>query len=292
MTLASAMHQAAAREASSLPPLLARAEHLAGTVLLGEHGRRRAGAGDDFWQYRPAQAGDSLRMIDHRRSARGDTQFVRDREWQVAQSVLLWVDRGASMRFASNPKHLPEKAERARLLTLAIAILLVRGGERVGLPDSRLPPRRGRTQVHRLADLFSKDDADDHVPPDHSFMFPHARALFVSDFLGPMDDIALALSRAADQRIRGVLYQVLDPQEEAFPYRGRAVFRSVGGSMIHRTLKANALRGRYLEKLAARKAELRDLCTTTGWQFGLHHTSDSAQAGLLWLYRALENGET
>ncbi|HSG54775.1 MAG TPA: DUF58 domain-containing protein, partial [Paracoccaceae bacterium] len=29
-------------EAARFPPLLARAEHLAGTVLLGEHGRRRA----------------------------------------------------------------------------------------------------------------------------------------------------------------------------------------------------------------------------------------------------------
>ena len=33
-----------------LPPLLASAEHLAATVLLGEHGRRRSGMGDEFWQ--------------------------------------------------------------------------------------------------------------------------------------------------------------------------------------------------------------------------------------------------
>ena len=38
-------------EAARLPALLARAEHLAGAVLLGAHGRRRAGMGDDFWQY-------------------------------------------------------------------------------------------------------------------------------------------------------------------------------------------------------------------------------------------------
>ena len=81
----------AEEQAARLPPLLARAEHLAGAVLLGEHGRRRAGMGDDFWQYRPAQIGDSRRMIDHRRSAMGDVQFVREREWQIAQSVMLWI---------------------------------------------------------------------------------------------------------------------------------------------------------------------------------------------------------
>ena len=67
-------------QSARLPALLARAEHLAGAVLLGAHGRRRAGVGDDFWQYRPAQAGDSRRSIDHRRSAMGDHEFVRERE--------------------------------------------------------------------------------------------------------------------------------------------------------------------------------------------------------------------
>ena len=95
------LRKKAETQAAHLPPLLARAEHLAGAVLLGEHGRRRAGMGDDFWQYRPAQQGDSRRMIDHRRSAMGDVQFVREREWQIAQSVMLWVDQGASMQFAS-----------------------------------------------------------------------------------------------------------------------------------------------------------------------------------------------
>ena len=128
MTQSNALRHRAEAEASRLPPLLARADHLAGTVLLGDHGRRRAGMGDDFWQYRPAQIGDSRRMIDHRRSARGDHQFVREREWQIAQSVMLWVDQGASMRFSSDT-HLETKADRARLLGLGIAILLVRGGE-------------------------------------------------------------------------------------------------------------------------------------------------------------------
>ena len=169
MTTPLALRAKAEDEAARLPALLARAEHLAGAVLLGEHGRRRAGMGDDFWQYRPAQQGDSRRLIDHRRSALGDTQFVREREWQIAQSVMLWVDQGASMRFASTDD-LPNKAERARVLALATAILLVRGGERVGLTGTRLPPRRGDAQIIRLASLFSEDAEDDYAPPEHRAM--------------------------------------------------------------------------------------------------------------------------
>ncbi len=283
------LRERAETEAARLPALLARAEHLAGTVLLGDHGRRRAGLGDDFWQYRPAQQGDSRRLIDHRRSAMGDVQYVREREWQIAQSVMLWIDQGASMRFTSD-KNIPEKADRARLLALATAILLTRGGERVGLTGTTLPPRRGNAQIIRLAEAFSVDASDDYAAPEHRAMIPHARALFISDFLGDMTDVKLALTKAADRGVRGVLLQVLDPSEEAFPFQGRTIFESVGGTLSHETLKANDLRDRYLDRLATRKAELESLTRATGWQLGQHHTNDSAQSALLWLYRALDGG--
>jgi uncharacterized protein (DUF58 family) len=273
-------------EAASFPPLLARAEHLAGAVLLGDHGRRRAGLGDDFWQYRPVQQGDSRRSIDHRRSARGDMQFVREREWQIAQSVMIWVDRGASMQFSSD-KNLPTKGDRARLLGLALSILMIRGGERVGLTGTTLPPRRGNNQILRLAEYLSEDAADDYAPPEHRAMIPYARALFVSDFLGPLDEVRLALTKAADLGVTGIMYQVLDPTEEVFPFKGRTVFESMGGTLRHETLKANDLKGRYLERLAARKDEIAELCALAGWRFATHHTDHSAQAGLLWLYRAM-----
>jgi uncharacterized protein (DUF58 family) len=289
VTQPTVLRQSAETEAARFPPLLARAEHLAGTVLLGDHGRRRSGLGDDFWQYRPAQHGDSRRMIDHRRSARGDQQFVREREWQIAQSVMLWADLGASMRFSSDPK-LPQKIDRARILALATAILLVRGGERVGLTGTTLPPRRGNNQILRLAEMFARDDAADYAPPEHRAMIPHARALFLSDFLGPIDEVKLALTKAADRGVRGVLFQVLDPSEEAFPFRGRTIFESVGGTITHDTLKAGELRDRYLDRLAQRKDELTELGRRTGWQVGLHHTGDSAQSALLWIYRALDGG--
>jgi len=274
-------------EAAALPALLARAEHLAGAVLLGAHGRRRAGAGDDFWQYRPSQIGDSRRAIDHRRSAMGDTEFVREREWQIAQSVMLWVDQGASMRFSSDDA-IPQKIDRARVLALAVTILLNRGGERVGLTGTALPPRAGRPQIMAMAEMFCRDDVADHAPPEHRGMIPHARAVFISDFMGDIDSVRTALTKAADRGVRGVLCHVLDPSEEAFPFTGRTVFQSMGGSMSHETLKASDLKARYLARLAERKDELQSLCTLTGWHYGVHHTSSTAQAGLLWLYAALD----
>ncbi|WP_010139955.1 DUF58 domain-containing protein [Oceanicola sp. S124] len=289
MRTAAALRSRAEEEAARLPALLARAEQLAGTVLLGEHGRRRAGLGDDFWQYRPVQPGDPRRMIDWRRSARSDDRFVREREWQIAQSVMLWVDQSASMGFTS-ARTLPEKGDRARDIALATAILLIRGGERVGLTGTLLPPRRGQNQVLRLAEFFSKAADQDFGVPEHRAMLPNARALFVSDFLGPVDEVTTALTKAADRGIRGVLLQVLDPVEEAFPFHGRTIFESMGGSVAHETLKASELKDRYLARLAERKAHLAQLCAATGWQYGQHHTQASAQSALLWVWRALDRG--
>lgn len=275
--------------ASPLPPLLADAEHLASTMMLGEHGRRRPGTGEEFWQYRPAMASDEARLIDWRRSARSDTHFIREREWQAAQTVLIWVDPAQSMTFAS--KNNPPKADRARVLAMAVAILLLRGGERVGLTGHDVPPRRGDVQLLRMAAGLLQTEqsaAVDYGAPDLTGMLTKSRALFVSDFLGPIDGIEAALMQAADRGVKGALLQILDPEEEAFPYDGRTVFESMAGGLSHETLQAGALRNRYLQRLAERKDRLHHIARTTGWQMLTHHTGESAQAALLWLFRALE----
>lgn len=274
--------------AGPLPPLLAAADHLASSVQLGEHGRRRAGMGDEFWQYRPAQPGDEARMVDWRRSARSDTHFVREKEWQAAQSIVIWADPGQSMRFSSDPK-LPTKFMASRVLALAVAVLLIRGGERVGLADLSLPPRSGDLQLMRLAAAFGSEDEDaDYAAPEVRGLPAHAQAVFVSDFLGDLAPVERAMTKAADRGVEGVLLQVLDPQEEAFPFDGRTIFDSVAGTVSHETRRARDLRDRYLERLAERKDALATLARLTGWQFTTHHTNQSASAALLWMYQALE----
>ena len=54
-------------------------------------------------------------------------------------------------------------------------------------------------------------------------------------------------------------------------------------------LKASDLRTRYLERLAERKDRLDHLARLSGWLYECHHTGDSAQSALLWLYSALEH---
>jgi uncharacterized protein (DUF58 family) len=271
----------------ALPPLMAEARQLAATVLLGEHGRRRSGTGAEFWQYRPAHSGDAARAIDWRRSGRSDAQFVREREWQAAQSVMIWADRGQSMRFASTSK-LPAKADRAALLALATATLLVRGGERVGLTALGTPPRTGEAQLFRIGEaLVAPPEAAEYGVPSLRAMPAHARAVFLSDFLGDPAPLDAAITAAADRGVQGAALMILDPQEEAFPFDGRTIFESMGGTMSYETQRARDLKGRYLERLAERKQHLARLTQECGWQFSVHHTETPAQAPLLWLHAAI-----
>ncbi|MBD3786127.1 MAG: DUF58 domain-containing protein [Sphingomonadales bacterium] len=261
---------------------------------MGGHGRRRAGPGEEFWQYRPAHSGDEARLVDWRRSARSDAQFVRDREWQLAQSLHLWVDDAASMRFSGAPdgrRVRPSKGARARLLALALAVLSIRAGERVGLTGPLAPPRPGRAQLLTLAQMLEADGAGaDYGTPQVAGVAAHARALFLSDFFGDLDAVEGAIAALADRGVTGVLLQVLDPAEEEFPFDGRTIFESMTGALRHETREAGDLRARYLARLAERRDRLARIARAAGWQFSTHHTGDPAQAALLWLWAAFDRG--
>ena len=274
---------------ASLPPLLAEAQHLAATVVLGEHGRRRAGQGETFWQYRRAIQGDAFGSIDWRRSARSDRLYVRQTEWEAAQTISLWVDPGQAMAY-TGARHRASKGHRAALLALAVAIVLNRGGERIGLIGTEAAqPRRGVRQLERMtAALLRDEDRPDYGAPPLT-RFPHgSRAVFFSDFLGPRDGLVAQVAQAADQGVSGALVQVLDETEESFPFDGRTIFRSMKGEIEYETDRARSLKSAYQDKLARRKEELKDLARRTGWLYLHHSTSTPPRSAMLWLFSALE----
>ena len=127
----------------------------------------------------------------------------------------------------------------------------------------------------------------DYGAPRPRVMPQGSRAVFLSDFLGPVEALTKALTSAADRGVTGVLVQILDPEEEAFPYDGRTLFESMSGAVRFETLKAGRLREDYLQRLADRRAALRDLCARTGWRFQTHHTDRSAGSALLSLHATL-----
>lgn len=287
-----ARHRAEALSAA-LPPLLVAAERVAATVAPGVHGRRRVGLGESFWQFRRYQSGDSPSMIDWRQSAKSQPVYVRENEWEAAQSVWLWRDRSPSMAFRSAPG-LPTKRERADLLLLATAVLLARGGERIALLNSGVRPDHGKAAVDRLArrmtDPKTANDqaANDSDPLPRPEPLPrHAQILLIGDFLAPLDRIAACVAALSGQGLRGHLLQVLDPAEESLPYTGRVAFDGMEGEGRLLVPRVDAIRDAYRARLQAQRDGLAALARGVGWSFATHRTDRPPTGALLGLWGAL-----
>jgi uncharacterized protein (DUF58 family) len=284
-TQTSALQFHAEALAARLPALLVEADRVASTVALGVHGRRRAGPGESFWQFRRYQSGDPAALIDWRQSARSDPLYVRETEWMSAQAVWLWSDGSASMRWRSRAE-LPEKRERANLLALALAALLVRGGERVGRLGADRAPAMGRAVLTRLALELIAQEPGAGMPAATLPGWGHL--VLISDFLMPAETIVAAIAGWAGAGVRGHLLHILDPAEESLPYEGRTLFFGLEGEGNMLAPRAEALREKYQAKLADHRATLAAAARSWGWGFDVHRTDTPPEPALLALHQALE----
>ncbi len=268
---------------AALPPLLVEAERVAATVMPGVHGRRRAGPGEAFWQFRPYVAGDPSSRIDWRQSGKSDRLFIRETEWEAAQTVALWCASGPSMDWRSG-REMPAKSFRAQLLLLALASLLLRGGERVrlfGLPR----PFAGRGALPSIAGSLPRLSA----APEDARIARHARAVLFGDFWAPLPETGRAVAALSAQGVRGHLLQVLDPAEETLPYAGRVRFEEVDAALGPPTLvpRVELVREIYAERLARHRAGLAAIAQSAGWSFGTHRTDQPPEMALLALHQML-----
>jgi uncharacterized protein (DUF58 family) len=280
------------REAVSLvdrmPELLMEGARIASTVAQGIHGRRRPGPGETFWQFRQYQSGENANLVDWRRSASSDHLFVREREWEAAHTLYLWPDISPSMDFRSHLAPV-SKRDRALVLALASAELLVRGGERVALLAQMLPTA-SRNAVTRIAETIvanaNSERTQKSLPPNAGLNRFSGLVLF-SDFLAPVHAIRERLEGYAGNGVGGHLVQIIDPAEETLPYQGRTEFLTPSGSQRWIADRVEALRPKYQARFAAHRAELAEMAKRFGWSLLTHHTDRPASEPLLSLLMRL-----
>jgi uncharacterized protein (DUF58 family) len=278
----------AEQAAAALPPLLVAATRVAATVAQGVHGRRRVGQGETFWQFRQYQPGDSAQRIDWRESAKSQRLYVRETEWEAAQSVWLWRDASPSMDYAS-ARNLPTKRERADLLTLALAALLLRGGERVTLLGTGIAPSHGRAVLERMAQQLTRETSNDL--PKAEPLPRYAQLVLMGDLLAPLEMTERLVAAWVAMGLRGYLLQVLDPAEETLPFEGRVRFEGFEREDPLTVSRVEAVRVQYTERLARHRAGLATIARAAGWRFATHRTDQPPNAALLALYMAMAEGQ-
>jgi uncharacterized protein (DUF58 family) len=285
--------------AAALPPLLVAAERIAATVAQGVHGRRRVGQGETFWQFRQYQPGDPATRVDWRESAKSQRLYVRETEWEAAQSVWLWRDPSSSMDYSSAGyiagADWPTKRDRAELILVALASLLVRGGERLTLLGSGLAPMTGRVALTRLVQLLDRQLLD-QMPRQGSATLglpifePLPRAgqlVLIGDFLAPLDGVNAAVARFAGAGIKGHLLQIVDPAEEELPFAGRVRFEGVEERDEIVISRVETVREDYAERFRHHREGLAEIARAVGWTLGQHRTDRPPHLALLALHAAL-----
>jgi uncharacterized protein (DUF58 family) len=266
--------------ASRMPRLVLEARRVAANLAHGIHGRRRAGTGESFWQFRPFVTGEAAQRIDWRRSGRDDRLYVREREWETAQTIWFWIDRSASMGYASDLAQAP-KIERAVVLGFALADAFVEAGERVGMLGL-MAPRATRRIAETMAQTLAADrtSLEEDLPPQAP-VAPQHEAILISDFLSPVRDIAAMVEGISSRGARGHLVMIVDPVEETFPFQGQAVLHDLEDGVSLRIGDAAAWGRAYRQRIEQHRAELQELARRRGWTLTIHRTDRPASEAAL-----------
>lgn len=278
--------------AALIPDCLVEAQRVANIVIAGWHGRRKRGTGDNFWQFRQFTQGENYATIDWRKSARDDHLYVRDKEWETAHTVWLWADMSPSMWFRSEMTHLT-KESRGLVILFAMAEILSRSGERIGIPGL-MDPILARDGAERMAQVLIAAD-DDHPQlkaPDLSQINRLSDVILISDFLDDGEKIIETCASNSRLGIRGHLVEVCDPAEEVFPYTGRTEFIEPERRTKFLAGRAASLADDYVKAYQQRRLALSEQVRRFGWSFTTHRTDRLASDALAALYGFLTGAVT
>src|SRR4051794_5721738 len=271
--------------AESMPRLILEARRIAATVIHGLHGRKRAGPGENFWQYRRFLSGEPARNVDWRRSARDDILYVREREWEAAHTVWIWPDRSPSMAFKS-PLAQEPKLDRTLVVAFALAEVLVQAGERVGMPGL-MRPTGSRNVLDKMANSVVHDVTERASLPPSFAPAPLAEIVIVSDFWSPIAEVQRTLAQLSATGAQGHAVQIVDPAEETFPYSGRVEFIEPEGGGTITAGRAEAWKAEYEIRVSRHRAAIRAETDRLGWSFAIHRTDRPATELLLALHARL-----
>jgi uncharacterized protein (DUF58 family) len=281
----SALRQAAGAArvlADTMPRLILEARRVAATVIHGLHGRRRAGPGENFWQYRRFMSGEPAQNVDWRRSARDDHLYVREREWEASHTIWIWPDRSPSMAFAS-ALVTDSKLERALVVAFALAEVLVQGGERVGIPGL-LRPTASRNVIEKMAEAILHDASERASLPPNFAPSPLSEIVMLSDLWSPLGEVQKTIAKLSASGAHGHVVQIVDPAEESFPYSGRIEFVEPEGAGSVTAGRAETWRNDYQGLVARHRDAIRAETDRLGWSFAVHRTDRPASELLLVLH--------
>lgn len=273
---------------ATLPPLQLRAEKLARGFDPGVHGRRKAGVGEDFWQFSHYSTDSPASKIDWRQSAKRDQLFVRQKELETAESVWFWVDSTLNMTYKS---HLAEHSKlfNARVMSLALSLLLTSSGENFGLLGISDRATHGPVAFDRFSqDLITKH-ADILTDAPSQLRLPtNTRVVLMSDFLTPLDKLEKLIRSLSQNRCRGILVHFADPAEITLPFTGRNRFEGMQRELPLTIGRTEAVQLEYQSLFSNHRLAVNSLAKQGAWDYLFVQTNEPQGDAFANLYQFLQ----
>jgi uncharacterized protein (DUF58 family) len=227
--------------------------------LSGLHRSPYKGFSVEFAEYRQYRPGDDLSTLDWKVFARTDRHYVKKFEEETNLECHLLLDVSGSMAYKGTAPM--SKMEYGSVLAASLAFLMNRQRDATGLiafDDHivfRLPAGARPGHLHAL--LLGLEDlrpgtSSNVGRPLHQLaeaLVKRSMVVLISDLLDDPEPVIKGLKHL---RFRGsdvVVFQVLDPNELTFPFRGASRFKDVE-SAAEVTADPAAIRSAYLRELA------------------------------------------
>ncbi len=267
--------------------LIAKSQKTANSVISGLHKKKKAGIGENFWQYREYNIHDRPQDIDWRYSARSDNVYIKQKELQSTQNIYFWCDMSPSMKFSSKGEM--RKDERAAIFALSLSLLLTNSGEMVALLGEDIKAGRTREKIEKMAQILydkikSNDFTDIHSL--NNFKVPaNSTLVLISDFfddIGKLSDEFKALSRIYKSCF---VIQIIDEAEIEFPFKGRVMFHNPEGVEIEKVERAEEIKEEYQKRIRKHCSDLENLCKNLRWDYYLYDGKKDIKKCLSEIYK-------
>ena len=253
-------------------------------TFAGPHKSHYRGTAVEFADFRNYVEGDDIRLVDWKVFARTDKHYVRLYEAERNLLSYLVVDTSGSMAYRGAVQQTDAKLVYASKLAAALAYLVVREGDEVGLSlaaervDEHLPPRAGFPHLYTAIDRLAAADADGRTDLGTCLMDVYRRVvrrgvlIVLSDFLDPSPDVWKALDLFRRSRFDVMLFHIVHPEEIDLPDLPTARFvESEGGPAAFNT-EPEVVRRVYRERFARFLNEIEAGAKTRGCDWFLART--------------------
>jgi uncharacterized protein (DUF58 family) len=227
--------------------------------LSGLHRSPYKGFSVEFAEYRQYLPGDDLSTLDWKIYARSDRHYVKKFEEETNLECHVLLDVSASMGYRGSAPM--SKLEYGSVLAASLAFLMHRQRDATGLiafDDRirfRLPAAARRGHLHALLVALERMEAGSRsnlarpLQQLAEALTKRSLVVVISDLL---DDPEATIKGLRYLKVRGtdvIVFQVLDPHELLFPFRGAAKFRDLE-SAEEVLAEPAAIRTAYLRELA------------------------------------------